>query len=627
MKFVAILMVKNESKIIDRCMRALEGLVDAFCVHDTGSTDNTVEIAKTFLETRKGCITTSEWKNFGFNRSASFTAARDYVKDHLQWDLKDTYGILLDADMVFVPNGLKSYPLTHEGYTVIQKNGTLEYPNTRIVRMDYLWSCIGVTHEYWSGPTQHLPKTICYIDDRNDGGCKADKFERDVRLLEEGLKENPTDGRYMFYLAQSYHSTGRYKDSIAMYKKRIAIGGWEEELWYSHYMIGTSYYDLQNYPKFEEWMLRAFARRPGRAEPLYKLVKHFRVVAHHYKAYQYVEFGSKIPDSNDSLFVEKDVYSGLFDYERSILDYYVKSDRKEGLRSSLHCLLKMTEYRDNVLSNLVFYAQPLGTHKKLSLPSPFGEKYRPSAISVGTYPFANVRYVNYWMEGGQYKTQDNENVHTENAYINLETNEVLMKMDESSVGLPKREVRVRGLEDVRLYDDKFTATVQEFDEHVRVLQGTYDATTGRYTECKVLPSPTNRVCEKNWLPIPEKNAMIYDWFPLQIIGDVEKTYQTPPFFQMLRGSAPPFLYEGNWWALTHFVEYSSPRKYYHCFVRLDEFYKPVLVSLPFVFASASVEYCISCRRVGNSIDCYTSFMDSNPTVVSIRTDLLEWVSI
>jgi glycosyltransferase involved in cell wall biosynthesis len=43
-KFVLILMVKNEEKIIKRCLEAVEGIVDAYAINDTGSTDKTVEI-------------------------------------------------------------------------------------------------------------------------------------------------------------------------------------------------------------------------------------------------------------------------------------------------------------------------------------------------------------------------------------------------------------------------------------------------------------------------------------------------------------------------------------------------------------------------------------------------------
>jgi len=275
MRFVLILMVKNESRILRRCLDALVGTVDAFCIHDTGSTDTTRDIAQEFLQDHPGSLTTSEWKTFGFNRTKSFEAARDCVQS-LGWDLKQTYGLLLDADMVFVPGKLKTHPLTELGYTLVQVAGNLEYPNTRIIRMDHPWVCRGVTHEYWDGPSSALPKEVAWIDDRNDGGCKADKFERDARLLETGLEEEPTNGRYMFYLAQTYHSLGRFKDSIAMYKKRIATGGWFEEIWYSHYMIAQCYLSLKDPIRFESWMLRAVQSRPERAEALYKLTKYFR---------------------------------------------------------------------------------------------------------------------------------------------------------------------------------------------------------------------------------------------------------------------------------------------------------------------------------------------------------------
>ena len=68
-------MVRNESKILRRCLEALEGIADAYCIHDTGSTDNTCDIAREFLETHPGCLTASEWKNFGYNRTHALERA------------------------------------------------------------------------------------------------------------------------------------------------------------------------------------------------------------------------------------------------------------------------------------------------------------------------------------------------------------------------------------------------------------------------------------------------------------------------------------------------------------------------------------------------------------------------
>lgn len=633
MNIVLILMVRNESKIIERCLKAVEGVVDAFCVHDTGSSDNTCDIVKEFLVGRTGCLTTSEWKNFGHNRTLSFQTARDYVRDTLKWDLDKTYGLLLDADMVFHVGDLRKQNLIQKGYTFTQVNGNLEYLNCRLIRMDYEWVCRGVTHEYWDGPTVPLPKEICWIDDRNDGGCKSDKFERDARLLEEGLKKEPENVRYMFYLAQTYNCLKRYKESTTWYKKRFRAGAWDEERWYSLYMIGQNYLALGDSVRFEKYMNLAYEFRPSRAEPLHKLSKYFREKLDNFKAYHYASLGLSIPLSKDSLFVEKDVYNGMFYYEKSILDYYVRTDKKEGLRDSMQYLMRSTGLVSVVLSNLQFYASPISKNIiPLKTSRPFGPDFLSSAVSLIEYPYANVRYVNYYVENGDFKTRNNEPVQTHNAYVNIETGEVVHMMDESTVGLPVRDHRIRGLEDVRVSGDKFTATVHNYDEHIRVMYGKYNKNTGTYSDCVVLPSPSNNLCEKNWLLIEGTTDMIYNWSPLQIVnnrGEIIKTHTTPGWFYLLRGSAPPKLYKNEWWVLTHFVEYSKPRKYYHCFVKLDkDTYAPKAVSLPFVFKTCAIEYCVSftISPIGQ-IRMYASFNETDSSVVIASESDVEFLSI
>lgn len=641
-------MVRNEERILRRCLESVEGLVDAFCIHDTGSSDKTREIAIDFLQTRKGCVSGSEWKDFGTNRTLSFVAAQVYVRDQLKWDLKDVYGLLLDADMVFVANSLKNHPLTEMGYTIVQSAGNLEYPNTRLVRMDYDWKCIGVTHEYWSGPTTHLPKSVCFIDDRNDGGCKSDKFERDARLLEKGLEEDPANVRYMFYLAQTYHSLGRFKDSIQMYKKRIAGGSWEEEVWYSHYMIADCHHKLGNFSKFEEWMLRAFARRPSRAEPMYKLTKHFRDTSQHFKAWHYLLQGMKIPFSTDALFIEKDVYTYLFEYERTILEYYVSKDRQEGLSHIMQYLLKHEYGKENVLSNMQFYVQSIGVGKPLNVPRHlFGNDFHPGSVCMWSQNgklLANIRYVNYRLnpsdrstyemcQDGVYST--NHTVKTQNAYYDLSSDKIV-PMQDSSITLARRDCHIRGLEDVRVFQKKdglyFTATTLEFSPNIQILYGKYCPDTRRYENCRVLESPFGQPCEKNWLGVSHTDDIIYGWHPLRI-GKVEgnqlhihTTIATPTFFSNIRGSAPPVRIQDELWTMVHVVEYSTPRKYYHLIVVLDaNTYTVRRMSLPFVFKQPTVEYCLGMTISEEGLQCVYSNMDDNPELMTIESKNLQWI--
>jgi hypothetical protein len=631
-------MIKNEEKILRRCLESVENLVDYFCITDTGSTDKSITIAEEFLQSHKGKVFNDEWKNFGHNRSLSFSNAKEYLTS-IECDLTTTYGLLIDADMVFVQGTLREQKLTSIGYKFIQANGNLEYYNTRLVRMDYSWKCVGVTHEYWDGPTETMAKNICYINDHNDGGSKSDKFERDERLLLQGIQDEPTNVRYAFYLAQTYKCLSKWKDAITMYKKRIDMGGWRDEVWYSMYMIGLCHKSLNNIHKFECWMQKAHDERPWRSEPIYELAKYFRETSKHHKAYYYCLVGSaiKFPE-NDVLFVEKTPYNEGFIYEKSILDYYIHTNKKIGVRDTIAYLIKSCSLSQNVLRNLSFYVEPISTNiRTLDIPKPFGEDFRPSGINVFQYPYANIRYVNYLIpENNHYRTRDGSDIQTQNAYVNIETGVVITKMDDSSVTLPRIETRVKGLEDIRLFMEgsqiKFLATnIREYDPNIRMISGNYDIQTGLYTDVRLLPSPGNRDCEKNWLPITDTDHVIYDWSPLTIMkldGTMITRHTVPPVFSLFRGSAPPIRLNNTLIAMVHVVEFGTTRKYYHLFVEIDkDTYHPNRISTPFVFKNPTIEYCTSMYLADSSIICYPSIMDSDPYELIIELASIEWVNI
>ena len=49
-KIVLNMIVKNESKIIVRLLQSVYKLIDAYCICDTGSTDDTIEVIETFFK-------------------------------------------------------------------------------------------------------------------------------------------------------------------------------------------------------------------------------------------------------------------------------------------------------------------------------------------------------------------------------------------------------------------------------------------------------------------------------------------------------------------------------------------------------------------------------------------------
>ena len=226
------MIVKNESKIITRLFDTLNGIIDCWIISDTGSSDGTQEIIHNYFKNKNipGELHYHEWKNFGHNRSLALKCAQETP---IEFD----YILLLDADMklVITPAFDKS-KLDKDVYTVKQGNVGFSYYNTRLIRKTAIATCVSVTHEYYdikgiSGPTgiqadaSIAPLDTIYIDDIGDGGSKNDKFERDIKLLLQGLIDEPENPRYFFYLAQSYFCINDMPNAIIYYLKCIAGKG------------------------------------------------------------------------------------------------------------------------------------------------------------------------------------------------------------------------------------------------------------------------------------------------------------------------------------------------------------------------------------------------------------------
>jgi glycosyltransferase involved in cell wall biosynthesis len=196
------MIVKNESKIIHRLLDSVGSIIDCYCICDTGSTDNTIEIITSYFANKNipGKVVSEPFKNFCYNRNFSLQSCigmSDYV-------------LLLDADMILeIKNFNKNLLNVASSFSILQGNDSFYYQNLRIVKNNGEYKYNGVTHEYIDTPPNNtiynIEKDTLFIRDVGDGGCKQNKFERDISLLLDGIKEDPNNVRYYFYLANSYH--------------------------------------------------------------------------------------------------------------------------------------------------------------------------------------------------------------------------------------------------------------------------------------------------------------------------------------------------------------------------------------------------------------------------------------
>jgi glycosyltransferase involved in cell wall biosynthesis len=599
------MIVKNESKIIERLLATVAPIIDAYCICDTGSTDDTKQRIETFMAAKgiRGEVFEEPFKNFGYNRTVALDRAA-------RWG---DYALLLDADMKLVigPTLTKatlSAMLKEDGYQMLQGSSTFEYYNTRIVRTGIGVKCVSPTHEYYDFPagTKHshrIPRDVLRIDDIGDGGSKADKFTRDIRLLKEGLVEEPNNGRYHFYLANSHRDLGMHKEAIEYYKRRVALGGWHEEVWNSMYEMGKCYFALGDAPNAIFHLLEAYNFHPARAEPLHELTRHFREKGRCHVGQMICDKAKQIPyPANDVLFIKRDVYDYLLDYEQSILSYYSKVpvDHRRYLD-----LLGRGYNHENVLSNYQFYVRNLNTlpgvlKRRIDFTDRCEKVVRgkldafksssPCIIALSEGYLMNVRYVNYNLDKntGSYSYRyDDQKIVTLNHTLFL--NKELEVVRENWLDSVHREdIRYLGVEDVKVFSHqgalRFLGTVQDDKGRPRIGEGAYNLDWTMLVPV-VYPSPTGADCEKNWVYFHDaKGALktVYKWSPLTV-GDMADgkfttthtvTESVPAFFRNLRGSTNGTTVRGadgrdEVWFMCHYVGYSTPRQYYHCIVVLD----------------------------------------------------------
>lgn len=394
-KLCLVSIVKNESKNMKRILDSVKSIVDMISIVDTGSNDNTKEVIIDWGKTNKipTAVHDEPFKNFSHNRTHSVKAAKQAFPEA-------DYFLLSDADFVWDinRNGMfdKILLIDHK-YLVEQYNKSLSYWNIRILSAKVDWECVGVTHEYWvesktqtsfNGYVRVSKVNTIAIDDREDGGAKSDKYERDERLLREGLLDPATPNdlktRYKFYLAQTLKDVGKFEESIEFYKKRIDDKGWVEEVYYAKFQIGFNYEQLgwrvknlisliakkekteqdleymvkwnpkslqphelvttsnQHFVDAAIYYMAAYNYRKVRAEALYYCTRMYRMLSMNQMAYDLAIMGNKIkyPDQ-DTLFIEKGCYLYNFDFELSIVAFY--TGNKEVGREAVARLLQRTD--------------------------------------------------------------------------------------------------------------------------------------------------------------------------------------------------------------------------------------------------------------------------------------------
>ncbi len=294
------MIVKNESAIIERCLSSVKPFIDYWVIVDTGSTDETKEIIQNFLQDVPGTLHERSWINFEENRNQALSLAQG----------KADYILFIDADEELIFSTLPDKTLlTQDFYYIVSKYFGMNYKRVQLVQASLDWRWQGVIHETLKSSLAHSNATLEGVFNKvlPEGNRSKDpeKYIKDAHLLEQALIKDPFNTRYTFYLAQSYKDAGLYDLAIQTYFKRISLGGFSEEVFWSLYQIAILQ-ELSNQPSsiFIQSYKIALNHSPLRIEPLYRLINYYRRQSNFLTAYELSLSFPKNTQSSPVLFEE-----------------------------------------------------------------------------------------------------------------------------------------------------------------------------------------------------------------------------------------------------------------------------------------------------------------------------------
>lgn len=213
MKNLSLVMItKNEELKIKRCLESVRDIVEEIIIVDTGSTDNTKNIALEF----GAKIYDYKWDN-------NFSNARNYALKQSKSD----WNLILDADEYITDINLKSLKKFMSSNTNVVgkvKIVNLFDQDNEIRKSQSFISRLSPKGTYFEGSIHeqldtNYPREIVDITLEHDGYLHTNKFERNIDMILRELDENTEDSYLLYQAAKTYYSNEMYVEASSYFDK------------------------------------------------------------------------------------------------------------------------------------------------------------------------------------------------------------------------------------------------------------------------------------------------------------------------------------------------------------------------------------------------------------------------
>jgi glycosyltransferase involved in cell wall biosynthesis len=232
------MIVRDEESNLERALNSIPESFEKIVV-DTGSTDNTIELAKR-LGAKIGCFT---WMD-------DFAAARNYSISRAN----GKYILIMDADEVVakdiekqVERFVSAYP-DQAGAVNIENKIKDETHKHRMVRFfpnksSYMFN--GLVHEtlHDNGqPSDFKPSdmTIHHYGYQEELYADGTKINRYLKLYDMHLKVNPYDGYMLYQLGKLYYSQKDLRGALNAFERCLEVNE-EDRLYYPVMLVMLGY--------------------------------------------------------------------------------------------------------------------------------------------------------------------------------------------------------------------------------------------------------------------------------------------------------------------------------------------------------------------------------------------------
>lgn len=284
------MIVRNEADCLDNCLRSVRG-ADEIIVVDTGSTDNTVDIARRH--------TGRVYEGVEYAWQDDFSRARNQALRHCR---PGNWVLSIDADETLCEGGMDALRRLVAGSRerayalrlVAEGFGHVHYP-VRFFRKlpGVAWN--EPIHESIAAPgAPRCEVEVTY------GYSSAHQLDpgRSMRILRAAVAAQPDSPRRRFYLAREYWYAQQYEMALYHYDYYMQIGTWLPELAEGQLMKARCLWQLQRADEAREVCVLAIQMNPNFREALLFMAEmHYEPVRSRWQSF------AELADNSDVLFI------------------------------------------------------------------------------------------------------------------------------------------------------------------------------------------------------------------------------------------------------------------------------------------------------------------------------------